>query len=133
MRMKSLYSLDIVLEADCVKAKRDITLWSSHQQLPELELAIDGYIIPEHHYYRRPKSIYGPRTCHKNIVDGELKTDIENIAEPVDMNAYDINHWIDAIQNDGEPAVLPEQAATVTRVLEAIYESAATGKTIVFV
>ena len=43
-----------------------------------------------------------------------------------------VNHWIDAIQNDGQPAVLPEQAAVVTRVIEAIYESAATGKTIVF-
>jgi len=66
------------------------------------------------------------------MVDGELKTDINNIDKPVDMNAYDINHWIDAIQNDGQPAILPEQAATVTRVIEAIYESAATGKTIFF-
>ena len=48
------------------------------------------------------------------------------------MNAYDINHWIDAIQNDTDPAVLPEQAATVTRVIEAIYESARTGETIHF-
>ena len=66
------------------------------------------------------------------MVDGELKTDTENIAEPVDMNAYDIDHWIDAVQNDKDPAILPEQAATVTRVIEAIYESAATGKTVVF-
>ena len=66
------------------------------------------------------------------IVDGKLKTEIENIPEPVDMNAYDINHWIDAIQNDTDPAVLPEQAATVTRVIEAIYESARTGETIHF-
>ena len=48
------------------------------------------------------------------------------------MNEYDINHWIDAIQNDGDPAVLPEQAAIVTKVIEAIYESARTNKTIVF-
>lgn len=66
------------------------------------------------------------------MVEGELKTEIENIEEPVDMNAYDINHWIDAIKNDRDPAILPEQAATVTRVIEAIYESAATGKTIFF-
>ena len=66
------------------------------------------------------------------IVDGKLTTEIKNLEEPVDMNAYDINHWIDAIQNGGEPAILPEQAATVTRVIEAIYESAATGKTIFF-
>lgn len=66
------------------------------------------------------------------MAEGELKTEIENIKEPVDMNAYDINHWIDAIQNDGDPAILPEQAAIVTKVIEAIYESAATGKTIFF-
>lgn len=66
------------------------------------------------------------------MVDGELKTEINNLDKPVDMNAYDINHWIDAIKNGGQPAILPEQAATVTRVIEAIYESAATGKTIFF-
>lgn len=66
------------------------------------------------------------------MVDGELKTEVSTIDEPVNMNEYDINHWIDAIQNDGQPAVLPEQAAVVTRVIEAIYESASTGKTIFF-
>lgn len=66
------------------------------------------------------------------MVDGELKTEIRSIEEPVNMNEYDINHWIDAIQNDGDPAVLPEQAAVVTKVIEAIYESARTNKTIVF-
>ena len=66
------------------------------------------------------------------IADGKLTTETIKIEEPVNMNEYDINHWIDAIQNDGEPAVLPEQAATVVRVIEAIYESARTGKTVVF-
>jgi len=40
--------------------------------------------------------------------------------------------WIDAIVNDTDPLVLPEQAATVTRILEAIYISAKTGKEVVF-
>ena len=40
--------------------------------------------------------------------------------------------WIDAIKNDTDPVVLPEQAFVVTQVLEAIYESAKTGKEIVF-
>lgn len=66
------------------------------------------------------------------MTDGELKTEVSTIDEPVNMNEYDINHWIDSIQNDGQPAVLPEQAAVVTRVIEAIYESASTGKTIFF-
>ena len=66
------------------------------------------------------------------MIDGKLTTEIRTIDEPVNMNEYDINHWIDAIQNGGDPAVLPEQAATVTKVIEAIYESARTGKTVVF-
>lgn len=66
------------------------------------------------------------------VVDGKLTTTTEKIEERTDMNAYDINHWIDAIQNDGDPAVLPEQAVTVVRVVEAIYKSAATGETVHF-
>jgi predicted dehydrogenase len=44
----------------------------------------------------------------------------------------EIRQWIDAILHDKEPVVTPEQAYTVTRILEAIYESAETGKTIEF-
>ncbi len=40
--------------------------------------------------------------------------------------------WIDSILNDTEPMVKPEQALVVTEVLEAIYESAKTGKTVYF-
>lgn len=40
--------------------------------------------------------------------------------------------WIDCILNDTEPFVKPEEAIVVTQVLEAIYESAKTGKTIEF-
>ena len=35
--------------------------------------------------------------------------------------------WIDAVINDKDPFVLPEQAFTVTQILEGIYESAKTG------
>ena len=40
--------------------------------------------------------------------------------------------WIDAILNDTDPCVRPEQAFVVTQILEAIYESARTGKEVVF-
>ncbi|WP_199617336.1 Gfo/Idh/MocA family protein [Paenibacillus alkalitolerans] len=40
--------------------------------------------------------------------------------------------WIDSIVNDTEPVVKPEQALVVTQILEAIYESANTGKPIFF-
>lgn len=36
--------------------------------------------------------------------------------------------WIDAVIHDTEPVVKPEQALVVTEILEAIYESAKTGK-----
>ena len=40
--------------------------------------------------------------------------------------------WIDAIDKDTDPVVLPEQAIVVTRILEAIYESSKTGKPVFF-
>ncbi|ASS66110.1 MULTISPECIES: Gfo/Idh/MocA family oxidoreductase [unclassified Paenibacillus] len=40
--------------------------------------------------------------------------------------------WIDSVLNDTEPVVKPEQALVVTEILEAIYESARTGKTVYF-
>ena len=36
--------------------------------------------------------------------------------------------WIDAVVNDKTPVTRPEQAFTVTRILEGIYESAKSGK-----
>lgn len=38
--------------------------------------------------------------------------------------------WIDSIINDTQPIVRPEQAIVVTRILEAIYESSKTGKSV---
>ena len=66
------------------------------------------------------------------IVDGKLTTTTEKIEKPVDMNEYDLMHWIDAIQTNGDPLILPEQQAVVVRVIEAIYESARTGKVVNF-
>ena len=40
--------------------------------------------------------------------------------------------WIDAIINDTDPLVMPEQAYKVTEILEAIYKSAETGNEIKF-
>ena len=38
------------------------------------------------------------------------------------------SQWMDAILNDTEPLVKPEQAFVVTQILDAIYKSAETGK-----
>ncbi len=39
----------------------------------------------------------------------------------------EMSQWIKAVRNNTAPCVLPEQAYTVTRILEGIYESAKTG------
>ena len=44
-----------------------------------------------------------------------------------DMSTLEAAQWIDAIINDKDPCVLPEQAFVVTQILEGIYESAKTG------
>lgn len=68
------------------------------------------------------------------IINGKQSITTPSLGMPpmMNMHDYDISHWIDAIIYDKEPAVLPEEAAVVTRVIEGIYESAATGKTIFF-
>ena len=40
--------------------------------------------------------------------------------------------WIEAITNNTYPVVLPEQACVVSEILEAIYDSAASGKPVFF-
>ncbi len=45
--------------------------------------------------------------------------------EPKDLEA---TQWLNCILNDTDPVVLPEQAFVVTQILDAIYESARTGK-----
>jgi predicted dehydrogenase len=40
--------------------------------------------------------------------------------------------WIEAVINDTDPVVLPEQALVVSEILEAIYESSKTGKAVYF-
>ncbi|MNJ53280.1 hypothetical protein D3C77_486640 [compost metagenome] len=47
-------------------------------------------------------------------------------------NAADVEmrKWIEAVDQDLEPVVTPEQACVVSEILEAIYESARTGKAV---
>lgn len=49
--------------------------------------------------------------------------------EPADVEA---SQWINAVLNDTQPLVLPEQALVVTEILEAIYTSAKTGQAVYF-
>ena len=43
------------------------------------------------------------------------------------MSDREARYWINAVRNDTDPMVLPEQAYTVTRILEGIYTSSKTG------
>ncbi|HEX2858206.1 MAG TPA: Gfo/Idh/MocA family oxidoreductase [Propionibacteriaceae bacterium] len=49
-----------------------------------------------------------------------------------DPGAREAAAWIDAVLNDTEPLVKPEQAVVVTEILEAIYTSASTGESVKF-
>lgn len=49
-----------------------------------------------------------------------------------DPSLFEARQWIDAVINDKDPIVKPEQALVVTEILEAIYESAKTGKPVYF-
>ena len=50
-------------------------------------------------------------------------------SSPADVEA---RRWIDAVKNDTDPVVLPEQACVVSEILEAIYKSAETGAPVYF-
>ena len=49
-----------------------------------------------------------------------------------DPSLLDAQNWINAIVNDTEVVVKPEQAYVVTQILEAIYTSSKTGKPVYF-
>ncbi|WP_441943351.1 Gfo/Idh/MocA family protein [Paenibacillus sp. 2TAB23] len=68
-----------------------------------------------------------------NLVETKLQTaaGIAYISPEEETIAdREIGQWIDAIMLDTDPVVMPKQAYMVTRILEAIYESAETGKTV---
>ncbi|MGN7456210.1 Gfo/Idh/MocA family protein [Paenibacillus pasadenensis] len=49
-----------------------------------------------------------------------------------DPGELEARAWIQAVINDTEPVVTPEQALVVSEILEAIYESSKTGKAVYF-
>ena len=49
-----------------------------------------------------------------------------------DPSVREARQWIDAIRNDTDPCVTPEQAFCITQILEGIYTSASTGAPVYF-
>lgn len=79
------------------------------------------------------------RLLVNKIVAGRQTLEELNVAETDTVSSSDLifsypgaeaecSTWLDALEGKGELVVYPEQAAVVTRILEAIYESARTGK-----
>ncbi len=76
-------------------------------------------------------------TRYGRLVDEDVTLKTDGVAffdgsgdgEP---QVLECEQWLNAVLNDGEPLVKPEQAFTVTRILDAIYRSAATGKEVIF-
>jgi predicted dehydrogenase len=50
--------------------------------------------------------------------------------ESLNMGELEAKMWLEAILEDKDPVVLPEQALVVTQILEAIYQSARTGESV---
>lgn len=81
-----------------------------------------------------PELIYnrahnGMLTEEKNSTAGNIAYFEGGSSEP---GVIEAKQWLEAIINDGEPLVKPEQAFTVTKILDAIYKSAESGKEIKF-
>lgn len=60
---------------------------------------------------------------------GVAFNDASATKDPAEIEA---RQWIESIRNDTQPLVKPEEALVVTEILEAIYESAKTGKAVYF-
>lgn len=75
------------------------------------------------------------KTCHgvlteEHFSQGDAVAFFEGESkEPQDLEAQ---QWLSCIEQDTDPVVLPEQAFMVTKILDAIYQSAKTGKEIKF-
>jgi predicted dehydrogenase len=78
--------------------------------------------------------INGEKNSRLFTTDVELKSGGVAFYEGATDSAPDLEMrmWIDAIEKDKDPVVTPEQACVVSEILEAIYESAKTGKAVYF-
>ncbi|MEK8126769.1 Gfo/Idh/MocA family oxidoreductase [Paenibacillus filicis] len=71
---------------------------------------------------------------HSRLFSNEIQLDAKGVdfydgskESPADLEA---KLWLQAIENDTDPVVTPEQACVVSEILEAIYESSRTGKAV---
>lgn len=75
------------------------------------------------------KAHNGMLTEERNSTAGHIAYFEGGAAEP---GVIEAKQWLEAVINDGEPLVKPEQAFVVTKILDAVYKSAQSGKEIKF-
>ncbi|MBU7591272.1 Gfo/Idh/MocA family protein [Metabacillus halosaccharovorans] len=84
--------------------------------------------------YKSNELIYNKN--HNGILVEEKNSPSGNIAYfeggSNSPEALEAKQWLDAVKNEKEPLVKPEEAFVVTKILDAIYKSAETGKEVVF-
>ncbi|GHV71314.1 oxidoreductase [Spirochaetia bacterium] len=91
--------------------------------------------------------MFGPQHINQGyVVTNKIEHDIQMTSQPSEGGGIfgfegagsqapqdlEARQWIDAIKNNTEPLVTPEEAIVVTQILEAIYESAHSGKAVYF-
>jgi predicted dehydrogenase len=73
---------------------------------------------------------------HSRLYANQIQLDAKGVdfydGKKESMQDTELRLWIDAVINDTQPIVTPEQACVVSEILEAIYESAKTGKAVYF-
>lgn len=74
---------------------------------------------------------YGKQKIEEFTFSGKGVPFFDANNQPIDT-VVECGQWLDAIIEDKQPIVLPEQAIVVTRILEAIYNSAKENKAITF-
>ena len=77
-------------------------------------------------------NLVGEQKCFEEEYQPTMNDHDKFKGEKLNNEQYEAHSWIDSILNDTPQPVQPEEAYTVSRIIEAIYESAKTGKTIYF-
>ena len=70
--------------------------------------------------------LFDEKLCEVGNINFTASKDSDSLA------AVELRHWLEALHGQGEVLVKPEQAFMVTKILDAIYKSAADGKEVLF-
>ena len=83
-----------------------------------------GIQMPDPEDPKNPVRIYGER---KGILE-----DVLPVIPKKEPFQEEVNHFIDCVRNNKQPATRKEEILTVTRIIAGIYESAGTGRPVIY-